>query len=190
MTVETFASKNPTYSSWRNWRPPPLELWGGWHGPGFWQSDQQAVVSSSCCARSARPGSFIDVASLFVALMNPLHLLFKHIEDVCNFSRRLGLESLDDQLWFLVWSWACWQKQCWALTDDLKFQISAFIAQSHLQLSRGGPSGLRRWFANAMHRGTGARIPPLPRAEFGRLTLEWHNWLVTGREGGRKDSAT
>ena len=43
---------------------------------------------------------------------------------------------------------------------------------------------LRRWFANATHRGTGSRIPPLPRAEFGRLTLEWHNWLVTPREGG------
>ena len=45
-------------------------------------------------------------------------------------------------------------------------------------------SGLRRWFVNATHRGTGSRIPPLPRAEFGRLTLEWHNWLVTPREGG------
>ena len=28
------------------------------------------------------------------------------------------------------------------------------------------------WFANARHRGTGSQIPPLPRAEFGRLTLE------------------
>ena len=46
------------------------------------------------------------------------------------------------------------------------------------------PSGLKRWFANATHQGTGSRIPPLPRAEFGRLTLEWHNWLVTPREGG------
>ena len=26
-------------------------------------------------------------------------------------------------------------EQCWALTDDLKFQISAFIAQSYLQLT-------------------------------------------------------
>ena len=33
------------------------------------------------------------------------------------------------------------------------------------------------------HRGAGFRIPPLPRAEFGRLALEWHNWLVTPREG-------
>ena len=46
------------------------------------------------------------------------------------------------------------------------------------------PSGLRRWFTNAMHRGTGSRIPPLPRAEFGRLMLESHNWLVTLREAG------
>ena len=48
-------------------------------------------------------GSIMDVASLLVALANPLHLLFRHIEDVCNFSRRLGLESLDDQhfgFWF------------------------------------------------------------------------------------------
>ena len=43
--------------------------------------------------------------------------------------------------------------------------------------------GLRRWFANATHRGTGSGIPPLPRAEFGRLKLEWHNWLVTPGEG-------
>ena len=41
-----------------------------------------------------------------------------------------------------------------------------------------------RWFANATPRETGFRILPLPRAEFGRLTLEWHNWLVTPREGG------
>ena len=34
-------------------------------------------------------------------------------------------------------------------------------------VSRGG-----RRFANATHRGTGSRIPPLPRAEFGRLTSE------------------
>ena len=34
------------------------------------------------------------------------------------------------------------------------------------------PSGLRRWFANATPRETGFRIPPLPRAEFGRLKLE------------------
>ena len=34
------------------------------------------------------------------------------------------------------------------------------------------PSGLRRWFANDTPRETGFRIPPLPRAEFGRLKLE------------------
>ena len=65
--------------------------------------DQQAVVSSSCLARSAQPGSVMDVASLLVVLANPLHLPFRHIEDVCNFSRRLGLEILDDQhfgFWF------------------------------------------------------------------------------------------
>ena len=76
---------NPTYSSWRNrrcWHPLLLELWGG----------QQAVVSSSSLARSV-----LDTDSLLVALVNPLHLLFRHIEDVCNFSRRLGLEILDDQ---------------------------------------------------------------------------------------------
>ena len=44
--------------------------------------------------------------------------------------------------------------------------------------------GLRSWFTIATHRGTGFRIPPLPRAEFGRLVLEWHNWPVTPREGG------
>ena len=47
--------------------------------------------------------SWTDVASLLVALVNPLYLPFRHIEDVCNFSRRLGLESLDDQhfgFWF------------------------------------------------------------------------------------------
>ena len=45
----------------------------------------------------------MDVASLLVALANPLHLPFRHVEDVCNFSRRLGLEILDDQhfgFWF------------------------------------------------------------------------------------------
>ena len=41
---------------------------------------------------SARPGSVMDVGSLLIALANPLHLPFRHIEDVCNFSRRLGLE--------------------------------------------------------------------------------------------------
>ena len=64
--------------------------------------DQQAVVSSSL-ARSARPGSVMDVASLLVVLVNPLHLPVRHIEGVCNFSRRLGLEILDDQhfgFWF------------------------------------------------------------------------------------------
>ena len=53
--------------------------------------------------RSARPGSVMDIANLLVTLAKPLHLLFRHIEDVCNFSRRLGLESLDDQhfgFWF------------------------------------------------------------------------------------------
>ena len=39
----------------------------------------------------------MNIASLLVALSNPLHLPFRHIEDVCNFSRRLGLEILDDQ---------------------------------------------------------------------------------------------
>ena len=42
-------------------------------------------------------------ATLLGALANPLHLPFRHIEDVCNFSRRLGLEILDDQhfcFWF------------------------------------------------------------------------------------------
>ena len=39
------------------------------------------------------PGSVMDVASILVALANPLHLPFRHIEDVCNFSWRLGLES-------------------------------------------------------------------------------------------------
>ena len=29
MTVETIASKNPTYNSWWSWRPLLLELWGG-----------------------------------------------------------------------------------------------------------------------------------------------------------------
>ena len=54
---------------------------------------------------------------------------------------------------------------------------------SHVKEPRW-PSGLRRWF-NATPWETGFRIPPLPRAEFGRLTMEWHNWLVTPREGGR-----
>ena len=52
---------------------------------------------------SARPGSVMDFASLLVALANPLHLPFRHSEDVCNFSTRLGLESLDYQhfgFWF------------------------------------------------------------------------------------------
>ena len=39
----------------------------------------------------------MDIASLLVALANPLHLPFRHIEDVCNFNRRLGLEILDEQ---------------------------------------------------------------------------------------------
>ena len=43
-------------------------------------------------------------------------------------------------------------------------------AFKNLHESRCG--GLRRWFGNATHRGTGSRIPPLPRAEFGSLTLE------------------
>ena len=46
-----------------------------------------------------------------------------------------------------------------------------------------GLSSPVRWFANSTHRGTGFRIPPLPRAEFGRLASEWHNWLVTPGEG-------
>ena len=27
-------------------------------------------------------------------------------------------------------------------------------------------------------------IPALPKAEFGQLQMEWHNWLATPREGG------
>ena len=122
------------YSFWQNrrrWRPLLLELWGGWHGPGFWLSDQQAVVSSSCLARSAWPGSVLDVASLLVALANPLHLLFRRCLQLQQ--ETWTWESWWSALWFLVWSWACWQKQCWALTDDLKLKISAFIAQSYLQ---------------------------------------------------------
>ena len=115
MTLETIASKNPLPST------PP------------------GAVSRLTWAWSARPGSVVDVASLLVTLANPLHLPFRHIKDVCNFSRRLGLESWWSALWFLVWSWACWQKQCWALTDDLKFRISAFIAQSYLQLTNQAP---------------------------------------------------
>ena len=91
-------------------------------------------LSSRAVVLCVLPDLDLDVAGLLVALANPLHLLFRHIEDVCNFSRRLGLESWWSALWFLVWSWACWQKQCWALTDDLKFQIFAFIAQSYLHL--------------------------------------------------------
>ena len=75
----------------------------GVHSSRSCEADQQAVVSSSCLARSARPGSVMDVASLLVVLANPLHLPFRHIEDVCNFSRRLGLEILHDQyfgFWF------------------------------------------------------------------------------------------
>ena len=49
---------------------------------------------------------------------------------------------------------------------------------------RGLESRLCQGLSLATHRGTGSRIPPLPRAEFGRLTLERHNWLVTPREGG------
>ena len=44
--------------------------------------------------------------------------------------------------------------------------------QKNMQTSRGGLAGLRHWFANATPRGTGFRIPPLPRAEFGRLAME------------------
>ena len=133
-SVETIASKNPKYSSWQNrrrWCPTPL---------GAVRADHQAVISSSCLARSAQPGSVMDVAILLVALADPLHLPFRHLEDVCNFSRRLGLVMIRWFLMisifgFLVWSWTCWQKQCWALTDDLKLNISAFIAQSYLQLT-------------------------------------------------------
>ena len=64
----------------------------GVHSSLSCESDQQAVVSSSCLAPSAQPGSVMDVASLLVGLANPLHLPFRHIEDVCNFSRILGLE--------------------------------------------------------------------------------------------------
>ena len=114
----------------RPWRPLRARIWrtvlgetgvagvhSSWHGSGFWQSDQQAVVSSSCLARSAQPGSVMDVASLLVALTNPLHLPFRHIEDVCNFSRRLGLESLDQHFGFWL-DFGHVDKQCWALTDD------------------------------------------------------------------------
>ena len=71
---------------------PPV---AGVHSSWSCEADQQAVPSSSCLARSAWPGSVMDVTSLLVALANPLHLLFRHIEDI--FSRRLGLETLDDQ---------------------------------------------------------------------------------------------
>ena len=64
------------------------------------EADQQAVVSSSCLAQSARPGSVMDVAILLVALANPLHLPFRHIEDACNFSRRLGLDVQHFGFWF------------------------------------------------------------------------------------------
>ena len=40
----------------------------------------QAVVSSSCLARSALPESVMVVTSLLVALANPLHLPFRHID--------------------------------------------------------------------------------------------------------------
>ena len=56
------------------------------------------AVLSSCLAWSVQLGSVMDIPSLLVALANPLHLPFRHIEDVCNFSRRL-----DDQhfgFWF------------------------------------------------------------------------------------------
>ena len=53
-----------------------------------------------------------------------------------------------------------------------------------LKMRKAWRSGLRRWFASATHRGIGFWIPPLPRADFGRLALEWHNWLITSREGG------
>ena len=75
----------------------------GVHSSWSCEADQQAVVSSNCLARSARPGSVMDINSLLVALANPLHLPFRRIENVCNFSRRLELEILDDQhfgFWF------------------------------------------------------------------------------------------
>ena len=96
-------------------------------------------LSCAVCLTRVYHGHCESLGNLLVALANPLHLPFRHIEDVCNFSRRLGLESWWSALWFLVWSWACWQKQCWALTDDLKFHISAFIAQSYLQLTNQAP---------------------------------------------------
>ena len=62
-------------------------------------------LSSQAVALRGLPnlGLSLDVASLLVALANPLHLPFRHIEDVCNFSTRIGFESLDDQqfgFWF------------------------------------------------------------------------------------------
>ena len=166
--METIARENPTYS---------------WCVAG--------VHSSWSCEA--------DIASLLVALANPLHLPFRHIAHICNFlmigtlvchvschvadafiqndlqltrlSRRhtpwsnLGLRAFEQAVQILSWphqgsnhrpcgsksscltsmlqaappvSWACWQKQCWAL-NDLKFQMSAFIAQSYLYLANQAP---------------------------------------------------
>ena len=59
------------------------------------------------------------------------------------------------------------------------------------------PRWLRRWFASAMHRGirnwgTGFWIPPLPRAEFGRLAAPISRWsdIIGLSLRGREDSAT
>ena len=41
--------------------------------------------------------------------------------------------------------------------------LDKYVAAIHVKFNE---------MANATHRGTGSRIPPLPRAEFGRLTLE------------------
>ena len=72
------------------------------------------------------------------------------------------------------------------LRDTSNCQMTALTSYlKKIYIEPRSPSGLRRWFANATHQGMGSWILPLPRAELGRLTLEWHNWPVTPREGGR-----
>ena len=56
------------------------------------------------------------------------------------------------------------------------------------------PSGLRRWFANATPRGTGFRIPPLPRAASAKGRVwpahSWSDIIGSSLQGRGEDSAS
>ena len=74
-----------------------------------------------------------------------------------------------DSEWFsrVVWS----DESIFQLHADLQRGVFENLVRTTIVELRWR-SGLRRWFASATHRGTGFRISPLPRAEFGWLVLE------------------